>query len=1339
MDTVRSHLETLSEDAQGKVNFISWKFKLVLTLKSKSLYNIVNGLENKPVGDANAEQALVWTNRDIEAQTLIGLNVSSNIAMKIVNCTTSRQMLERLTSLYGTATDVTVEGLQRKFFSFTYDENKSAVENCMQVVQIAEELASENDPMRDNWIITRIISVLPSKLAHFRTAWDTVTGPDRTVEKLIERLRIEDERISSGENSSDIILHNALVSKHHKKQGQQQGNKQDKLSVICYKCGKPGHVIKYCRGKSCSKYLAHCKTLYPCNTCGEKGHFAKDCPQSDKKKTTSNNNRPALLTIGLSSAEMKYAKERQYKRNIWIQDCGASQHMTSHKEWFSNLEQFEEPITIVIGDATELEGVGIGDIEVEAYDGDKWTPVIMKDVLYVPRLDYNLFSVGQILDKGYIQIADKQMSRIATSDGQHTKVIAEREGNLYKMMLRREGQGTCMIAESIRIWHERLAHQNVKYVRNILNKSNVKYVDDWQDYICEGCIYGKQHRVSHPINTKVSEKPLDLIHVDLGEMHVTSIGGAKYFLLFKDDFSHFRTVYFLKTKDEAVAKLDIFLKLVENQFERRVKTLRSDNGLEIKNKGTRKLLEQLGVFHTFTNAYTPEQNGRIEREMRTVVEAARSAIHANGLNETLWAEAVNYAVFTINQTGTSSVPGKSPAELWFGRKMDVSKMKIFGCECFILKPDHKRNKFDKKSEKGIFVGYDTDSTGYRVYVPNSRRVISTDNVTFNEVKERTQKQTEVESRSRNETSKQDDQSEKSEESDYDDTMSITEEQTQEKEVEKPNEVVDEPSMSQSKRRSLRDRKTLKKPARLSDYVMSYTRGDGNAMIGEVEDIPVEKALKDANWHKAMKEEYDSLIKMKTWELMKCPTHARPLTCRWVLREKTNGKLKARLVARGFEQEAGIDYTETFSPVARHTSIRLLLSHAATEKMKVVTFDVKTAFLHGDLEEELYMHQPRGFDDGSEKVCRLRKSLYGLKQAPRKWNEKISAHLEKIGFTSTDDDPCIYYNEDRSIMISLFVDDGLIIGKREDAIFKVLNKINKQFEITYEKKFQKKLPYLGMELRIEPDGIFISQPKYTTKILKRFNHDQCNPVSTPIEKGMVTDEGNYENDRPVPAGTPYREAIGSLLYLATISRPDISFAVNYLSRHSSGPMMSHWKMVGRVFQYLRGTVDYGIKFDGGSELVAYTDSDYGGEEESRKSTSGVLLMRGGPLVWFSKKQHVVANSTAEAEYRAAVSSIDDVSWMRRICKELRILETDEPTTLYVDNESAITMLHNSHEGKTTKGKKHIEISRKFIQQNIGKTVLPRHVQTSCQLADILTKPLGKNLFIKLREAMVKEEC
>ncbi|XP_024872522.1 uncharacterized protein LOC112455059 [Temnothorax curvispinosus] len=478
----------------------------------------------------------------------------------------------------------------------------------------------------------------------------------------------------------------------------------------------------------------------------------------------------------------------------------------------------------------------------------------------------------------------------------------------------------------------------------------------------------------------------------------------------------------ISKQDEAVSKLDVFMKMVENKFDRKIKCLRSDNGTEIKNADTKKLLDELGIFHTRSNVYTLQQNGRIEREMRTVVVSARSAIHAQDMNENLWAEAILCS---------------------FHPKSNWNKF------------NHKRAKTEKKSKKGFFVGYDLDSPCYRVYLPEEKDIACSDN---HKIKVRVQEE----------------------------SLKLLNLKTYflmvQTMINRLTTLIKVSLMTLmfplthqieiSLYSNLRDRRNLKPPAKFGDYILGYFRGGNSAnvaMIGEVEDISVSDALKDENWRKAMSEELSSLIKIKTWDLVKHSKQVQLLTCRWILRRKQDGRFKARLVARGFEQKEGIDYSETFNPVAHHVSIRLIFSLAASDKMKLMTFDIKTAFLYGNLKEEIFMHQPEGFNDGTGRIY-------------------------------------------------------------EDDMIEVLNKLKQKFEITFDIARNGKLSYLSMQIQNSPNGIFVSQPKYTEKILQRFKFDLLNPASTPMKPGMVTAEKNRVNDKPLEKSEPYREALHQLLKL-----------------------------------------------------------------------------------------------------------------------------------------------------------------------------------------------------------------
>ena len=276
--------------------------------------------------------------------------------------------------------------------------------------------------------------------------------------------------------------------------------------------------------------------------------------------------------------------------------------------------------------------------------------------------------------------------------------------------------------ESLRIWHERLAHQNIPHVRQILKNWNIK-TEPVRNWYCDGCAQGKMSRKSFPTSRSQLKEPGDLIHADLcGPMEHQSIGKSRYFLLLKDDFSHYKFVYFLNQKSQTTKCFEDFLKSTETQLERKIKTLRTDNGLEFTNKEMQEIMWKYGIKHETSTAYTPEQNGAIERENRTIVEAARSMLHAKNITLELWAEAVHTSIYVINRTGTSSKRGITPYELWFGEESKTLDYRVFGTEVYVHCPKPKRTKWSAKAKKAIFVGYDKNTKGYRIWLPSEGQV-----------------------------------------------------------------------------------------------------------------------------------------------------------------------------------------------------------------------------------------------------------------------------------------------------------------------------------------------------------------------------------------------------------------------------------------------------------------------------------------------------------------------------------------------------------------------------------------------------------------------------------------
>lgn len=458
-------------------------------------------------------------------------------------------------------------------------------------------------------------------------------------------------------------------------------------------------------------------------------------------------------------------------------------------------------------------------------------------------------------------------------------------------------------------------------------------------------------------------------------------------------------------------------------------------------------------------------------------------------------------------------------------------------------------------------------------------------------------------------------------------------------------------------------------------------------------------------------------------MVELPKERKAITNKWVYRVKENGKHKARLVAKGCSQKYGTDYQDTFSPVAQFKSTRLLLGIAAVNKMHIAQFDVKTAFLNGRLSEEIYMMQPDGYEDGTNRVCRLKRSIYGLKQAPRCWNKKFVNVLEKFELQQSKCDSCVFMKFlPEMLFLIIYVDDGLIISTNEEQSNKLLKHLEEELEI----KREELKVFLGMEITRSDEGIFICQTNYAKKILEKFNMENCKPVETP-----ATTTDFIQNENKI-VDVPYREAIGSLLFLSSVTRPDIAFIINKLSRFMENPQEQHWLGIKRVLRYLRGTVDYGLFFSAiktseGDVLQCYSDSDFGGDTETRKSTTGyVLTFCGTAIDWFSRRQSVVALSTAEAEYVAASDSVKELLCLLKLFREVQVQK--EPITVNIDNQSAIVMIQDEGAHKRTK---HIDIRFHFIKEMINKEICLNYIETNNQLADIFTKSLPKLQFMYLR--------
>ncbi|KAH9680958.1 retrovirus-related pol polyprotein from transposon RE1 [Citrus sinensis] len=460
---------------------------------------------------------------------------------------------------------------------------------------------------------------------------------------------------------------------------------------------------------------------------------------------------------------------------------------------------------------------------------------------------------------------------------------------------------------------------------------------------------------------------------------------------------------------------------------------------------------------------------------------------------------------------------------------------------------------------------------------------------------------------------------------------------------------------------------------------------------------VQEALKDPKWKEAMNEEMNSLQKNSTWEVVDLPEGKKPVGCRWVftIKYKADGiveRFKARLVAKGYTQTYRVDYMETFAPVAKINTVRVLLSLAVNLDWPLHQFDVKNAFLHGDLQEEVYMELPPGCKmqaEGSKQVCKLRKSLYGLKQSPRAWFGRFTSSMKVFGYQQSNSDHTLFlkYNREKIIVLIVYVDDMIVIGNDPEEKAALQDHLAQEFE----------MKDLG----------------------------SLNPINTPMEENLKLSTDPYQ----VPANKErYQRLVGRLMYLGH-TRPDLAYALSVVSQFMHSPKEEHMNAVIRILRYLKSSPGKGIVFTKGNNLdiKGYTDADWAGSIDDRRSTSGYFTFVGGNLVtWRSKKQDVVARSSTEAEYRGMAKGICELLWIKNLMQDLYIQQVS-PIKLYCDNKAVCDIAHNPVQHDRTK---HVEVDRHFIKEKLeAKIIEIPHVRSEDQLADVLTKAVSIQAFNK----------
>jgi len=1107
---------------------------------------------------------------------------------------------------------------------------------------------------------------------------------------------------------------------------------------------------------------------------------------------------------------------------FWYIDTGASYHVTPYIEDFHDIDMTHksELMTAKHGEPIQVEGVGTVRVILTNDQGHKFGATI-SNVRYIPDGSVRLLSTFEATshDSGFEfhQTFDGTCV-MKTRDGHHITIKGRDRKYPLHIQIASEPKnddtrpGHVMATQShsmteMNLWHSRLGHISKATVAKMaagVIATGITVKDRGNHDYCEACALGKSRKQAQPTEPLArATTPGEIVYTDVfGPVRQPSINGHLYAIIFVDDFTRYRVIYFMKKKSEVPAMIKRFRDEHLKPRNTKLRRLHSDGAKEyFESQTTKKYCLQKGIQQTFTAPYTPAQNGTAERTWGTLVTLARTMMIDRAIDKELWTYILNAACYIINRVPTKANNGKSPIELWTGKVPDLSHLKVIGCPAY-KHIETNVGKLDPRATKCIMVGYDTNSPAYLIWNPDTGRVSRSRNVQFNEHSGRcgdaytddplefadqpdvTPQGEDATDSSNTQDGAIDSSTDSSPSHESTDSESSTSSDSSSQESDNDGSADDsnppsetdndsnnnfDPDAGSESSHSAEERPTPPPQASIKDTVgwkstrqkKPTIRFEGSGQLQATMDNPTEdepltykqatRSPQADQWKAAMETEYNALIKMGTWELVPEPKGRKIIKSKWVYKVKygPDGEIikhKARFVAKGFSQIPGVDFGETYAPVARIATLRTLLAIANKHKWYIRQSDISNAYLNADIREhDLYIEQPEGMEkfgpNGEKLVCKLRKGLYGLKQAGMLWHNRLHKFLISIGFKQSRNDLCLYYRGEgkNKLVLIIYVDDLVYASQTEQEPIKFEHQLDKEFKTTHEGTI-KWILGIKVDHDIRTGITTLSQEKYVDNILKRFNMESCRGAATPAETTVLNKRMGPldEDERSSMRSKPYREVLGSIGYAANCTRPDIQFAFGMAARFAADPGEKHWSGILRTLRYLHDTKELKLTFrqtDSSApiQLTVLVDADYGEDKDTRKSTTGfIIFLDNNPITWSSRAQRIVAQSTLEAEFIALNTAAKEAMYTLSLLTEIGMNVT-QPVTVYQDNQSSIH--YASNDTNTTRAK-HIDIRYHYVKDLVrdGQIIL-KHVRSAENTADILTKPLDRVKFTHHRAPLL----
>ncbi|KAG8488706.1 hypothetical protein CXB51_016682 [Gossypium anomalum] len=1278
----------------GEHNFLLWKHQLLLILEGYGLEGFVLGTVSTPPpfvtgidGQLVDNPAfLVHKRQDKFLASWLLSTVTDDILAHLTMAKTSLQIWTAIDRRFGTKFNIKISNMRHSLYSIKKG-SLSIKEYLFKIKQLSDGLTAAGSLVSTHEQVSIILAGLPIEYDSIRVlASATSVSLDLLVEMLLDcetrqMVSLTETPLQANLASrsppanTDKSGHYLSFNRGHRGQGRGwsrgrargSGRGWSRSRPQCQLCGKMGHMVQTCYHQFDENFSGVGSVQVNCHQLH--GQWVPSSSTSCPSATHCCG--PTISSQPTSQSSLSTSLDQ-----AWYPDSGTTNHINPDLSNLTAASPYTGTACVSMGNGKLVSISNVGSSVLQT--GSRL--LCLRSVLYVLNT-WTTLLVGH-MHNGLYRF---DVSHAAPSKTSSRPLDAH---NFNSALL-----NSAQLTGSPLLWHSQLGHPCNNVLSHVLRTCNIPVKRNSLPQVCSSCQLGKAHKLPFDHSTTMYSSPFELVVSDVwGPAHVNS-NGFSYYVSFVDMHSRYTWLYFLKAKSEVFKCFIHFYHMVKVQFGSSIRMLQSEGGGEYRALSGK--LSRLGIQHRISCPHTSEQNGVAERKHRQVVDMGLTLLAQASIPLQFWSYAFAHAVHLSNRLPTPILQQCSPYEKFYNLKPSYSQLKVFGnqkgykcldadgrifisrhvvfdescylfatgfCPCSLLASI----QFDHQQLHLPRVLPPSASTLGFSYPPRAESPPGScgSNLPFSS-------------------------------SGLHGGTSPT--------VCAPSLV--SPSAAPS-------------PALIpvNAYPMQTRSKSGihkpkvfSSVLTEKEPTNILEAFQSPAWTAAAQAEYNALLSNGTWDLVPLPEGRRAVGCKWIFRIKRHAdgsvaRYKGQLV-------------ETFSPVVKPTTIRVVLTLVVSFGWALRQVDINNAFLNGDLHEEIYIVQPPGFEQqgvsGQQLVCRLRKALYGLKQAPRAWFHKLKEFLLVSNFTASKADNSLFICHSGStlVYVLIYVDDIIITGNNSQAIDRFVHDLNARFSL---KDLGQLNYFLGIQVTYDKGGVFLSQKKYILELLQKASMDRSKSTPTPMTTTckLTTTEGSPVEDEHL-----YRSIVGGLQYVV-ITRPEIAFSVNKVCQFMHRPLDSHFRAVKRILRYLQGTLDYGLQFSPSKFLLeGFSDASWGSDTDDR----------GNLISWSSRKQQVVSRSTAEAEYRSLAHVTAEMVWIQSLISELSAPKTK--ALVWCNSVAAVAVAGNPVMHSKFK---HVELDLFFVREKVANGVLQvGHISSQDQIADILTKPLSEGMFTKFR--------